>query len=71
MLALPTRFQAGLYLLTFSIGTIASMAAFSWFVGFTAHRCHGRGPQLYRGFISTCGIAAMAVGAFWMMTSAH
>lgn len=71
MLALPTRLQAVLYLLTFSIGTIASMAAFSWFVGFTAHRSAGRSPHLYRGFISVCGIAAMIVGTFWMMQSGH
>ena len=67
MLALPTRTQALLYLLTFSLGTIASMAGFSWFVGITAHRCAGRGPRLYRGFIATCGLAAMLVGCFWLM----
>jgi ABC-type nickel/cobalt efflux system permease component RcnA len=67
MLALPTRSQALLYLLTFSLGTIASMAAFSWFVGLTASRCAGRGPQLYRGFIGLCGLAAMIVGGFWLL----
>lgn len=69
MLALPSRLQAGLYLLTFSIGTIASMAAFSWFVGFTAKRSAGRSPSIYRGFINVCGCAAMLVGAFWLMQS--
>ena len=71
MLALPSRLQAGLYLLTFSIGTIASMAAFSWFVGFTAKRSAGRSPYIYRGFINICGCAAMVVGAFWLLQSAH
>ncbi len=70
MLALPTRAQALLYLLAFSLGTIASMAGFSWVVGITAHRCAGRGPQLYRGFIVLCGCAAMLVGAFWLVQSA-
>lgn len=71
VLALPSRLQAGLYLLTFSIGTVASMAAFSWFVGLAAGRSAGRSPQVYRGFINICGCAAMVVGAFWLLQAAH
>ena len=71
MLALPTRTEALLYLLTFSCGTIAAMAVFSWFVGFSAVRFAGRAPQLHRGFIGFCGLAAMVVGAFWLAAPGH
>ena len=48
MLALPNRAMAVGYLLTFSLGTIAAMAAFSAIVGLTAKRFQHR--TNFRGF---------------------
>ena len=67
MLALPTRTMAALYLLAFSLGTIASRAAFSGLVGLSATRFASRDPQLYRAFISLCSLAAVAVGVCWLL----
>ena len=69
ILALPTRAQAAAYLLAFGLGTVISMAAFSWIVGLLAARCSNRGAGAYRGLMSCCSIAAMGVGCFWLVTS--
>jgi sulfite exporter TauE/SafE len=65
-LAFPTHFQAISYLLSFAIGTIVSMAAFSWIMGSLASRCAGFHTKVYRGLMSVCAVAAMAVGCFWL-----
>lgn len=70
-LALPTRLQAGVYLLAFGIGTVAAMAVFSWGVGWMAARFENRGANIYRGFMGFSAAAAMAVGCFWLATSWH
>lgn len=69
ILAFPTRIQAIFYLAAFAIGTIASMAAFSWVMGHVAARWAVHGVQWYRGLMTTCGIVAMLVGTFWLATS--
>ena len=69
ILAFPTRTQALAYLLAFGAGTIMSMAAFSTGIGWLARRCNASGLNVYRGLMSTCGVAAMAVGCFWLATS--
>jgi len=69
ILAFPTKTQAATYLVTFALGTIASMGAFSWVMGLVATRCEHGGMKVYRGLMSGCAVTAMAVGCFWLATS--
>jgi ABC-type nickel/cobalt efflux system permease component RcnA len=68
-LAFPTMSQAVAYLAAFAAGTVASMAIFSWFVGTLASRFGQRSALAYRRLMSTCSIAAIVVGCFWLVTS--
>jgi hypothetical protein len=68
VLAFPTRVQALSYLLAFGIGTIGSMATFSWLMAQLASRCALAGATLYRGLMSICAAIAMVVGCFWLFT---
>ena len=67
MLAFPTKMQALGYLAAFAVGTVISMAAFTWAVGLAARRCAAAGLRLYRGLMITCGVAAMVVGCVWIV----
>jgi len=67
VLALPTRTQALGYLGAFAVGTIISMAAFSWTMGLLAYRFSGGATKAYRGLMGCCAAAAMAVGLFWLV----
>lgn len=67
MLAFPTKLQAICYLVAFGVGTIISMAAFSWAMGFAATRFADRGLKFYRGLLGSCGVAAMVVGCVWIV----
>jgi ABC-type nickel/cobalt efflux system permease component RcnA len=69
MLALPTKFQAGLYLAAFALGTILSMATFSSIVGFFARRCAVAGDKIYRGLMGCCATAAVVIGIVWLVMS--
>ena len=71
ILAFPTRVQAVAYLVAFGAGTVVSMAMFSSGIGLLAKRCNASGANIYRGLMSTCAVAAMAVGCFWLVTSFH
>ena len=66
ILAFPTRVQALAYLLTFALGTIVSMALFSFLMGSLASRCAASSTKVYRGLMSFCATAAILVGCFWM-----
>jgi ABC-type nickel/cobalt efflux system permease component RcnA len=68
-LALPTTWQAAVYLCAFGSGTILAMALFSWGVGKLALRLEDRGQIFYRRLMAGSGVAALAVGVFWMVTS--
>jgi ABC-type nickel/cobalt efflux system permease component RcnA len=68
-LAFPTRTQAIAYLVAYAVGTIISMAAFSWLMGRVAARWASRSQAWYRGLLTSCAVAAMAVGGFWLATS--
>jgi ABC-type nickel/cobalt efflux system permease component RcnA len=68
ILAFPTRIQAVMYLAAYAVGTIASMAAFSWVMGRWAARWARRSVNLYRGLMTLCAGTAMAVGVFWLVT---
>jgi hypothetical protein len=66
ILAFPTHLQAGSYLLAFCLGTIASMATFSWLMGSLASRCSLASTKVYRGLMSLCAAASLFVGCFWL-----
>lgn len=68
-LALPTTAQAVTYIAAFGVGTILAMAAFSWGMGRLALRLTDRGVNFYRHLMTGCGVAALAVGVFWLVTS--
>ena len=65
ILAFPTRVQALSYLVAFGVGTIISMAAFSWLMGTLASRCAAGNTRVYRGLMTGCAAAAMGVGCWW------
>lgn len=66
-LAFPTRMESIAYLAAFAIGTIVSMAAFSWVMGSLTTRYAGGSTKIYRGFLGFCAAAAIAVGCFWLV----
>jgi ABC-type nickel/cobalt efflux system permease component RcnA len=66
MLALPTKTQAITYLIAFGVGTVMAMAVFSWGMGCVATRCAANGVRVYRGLMTTCGVAAMVIGCVWL-----
>lgn len=67
ILAFPTKTQAIAYLLAFGVGTIVSMAAFSWVLGRVARRWAERSVRLYRGLLGFCAVTAMVVGCAWLV----
>lgn len=67
MLAFPTKIQALSYLAAFAVGTVISMAGFTWAMGLAARHCAAKGLQIYRGLMITCGVAAMVVGCVWIV----
>jgi len=71
ILAFPDTTQALAYLLAFGVGTVISMAAFSWTMGIVAARCSASGGRTYRGLMTCCSIAAMAVGCFWLLSASR
>lgn len=68
-LAFPTTGQAVAYLAMFGVGTIAAMALFSWGIGRMSLKFAGRGQHFYRRLMGGCGVAALGVGGFWLVTS--
>jgi hypothetical protein len=68
-LAFPTLAEAVSYLVSFGIGTVVAMAAFSWGMGWLAARFAHRRLKIYRGLMGACATAAMLVGLFWLATS--
>lgn len=68
-LAFPTASLAAAYIAAFGVGTVTAMALFSWGMGRLATRFGDRGQGIYRGLMTTCGVAALAVGVFWLATS--
>ena len=69
ILAFPSKAQAVAYLLAFGVGTIISMASFSWMLGLVTRRLAVGSVKVYRGMLSACAATAMGVGIFWVATS--
>lgn len=65
-LALPSRLASGLYLLAFALGSIAGMLFFSGLLGRFFAALRGGGERGYRALLGGTGLAAIAVGVFWL-----
>jgi len=65
-LALPSTEAAIFYLGAFGIGTICAMTAFSGVIGNLGQRFSVSNAGVYRAFMSTCSVAAIGIGVFWL-----
>ena len=54
------------YLLAFGLGTVISMATFSWLMGVVTSRFAVGNVNVYRGMLSFTAVMAMAIGVFWL-----
>jgi ABC-type nickel/cobalt efflux system permease component RcnA len=66
ILAFPTRTQALAFLLSFGIGTVISMASFSWVIGSITSRFAIGSVKVYRGLLGLSAATAMVVGVVWL-----
>ena len=66
-LAFPTGTEAVCYLIAFGIGTILSMAGFTFVVGVLARKFAFVRARAYRTLMFGCSAAAMGVGAYWLI----
>jgi hypothetical protein len=66
-LALPTRAEAASYLTGYGAGTVLSMIAFAGILGTISAGAGARSGSLYKAILSGAGVAAVAVGAFWLV----
>ena len=70
ILALPSHSLAISYIVGFAAGTIISMASFSTVMALLARRFSRSSLQIYRGLMCACSIAAIGIGAFWLINAA-
>jgi hypothetical protein len=66
-LALPTRSAAVLYMVSYGVGNVSAMTAFSSAMGLMASGARAGGPHVFRGLLYACSLAAVVVGGFWLM----
>ena len=66
-LALPTRALSATYLVSYGLGNIASMTAFSSAMGVVAGRAHDGGARTYRALLYACSALALVVGGVWLV----
>lgn len=65
-LALPTRFEAITYLISFGVGSISAMIIFSIIVSSLSVKFSVLGDKAYRGLLTTFSMAAIVLGGFWL-----
>lgn len=66
-LAFAERSAAICYLFSFGLGTIAGMSCFSTLIGWIGSGLRLRGVGVHRALMTTCSLAAISVGAYWLM----
>jgi hypothetical protein len=66
-LALPSTLAAGAWLVLFGIGTVAGMVAFATLLGLAGRHLLAKGIRGYQALLYICAIAAIGVGAFWLL----
>lgn len=65
-LAMPTQSAAVLYMVSYGVGNVSAMTAFSSAMGLMASRARAGGPRLFRGLLYACSAAAVVVGGLWL-----
>ncbi len=65
-LALPTRFEAITYLISFGVGSISAMIIFSIIVSSLSVKFSVLGDKAYHGLLTTFSMAAIVLGGFWL-----
>lgn len=65
-LALPTRAASLAYLVSYGVGNIAAMTAFSSLVGLVGARARHGGARAIKGLLYACSSAAIVVGGVWL-----
>lgn len=67
VLAFPTHVQAFAYLVSYGLGTVLSMAAFSWAMGAVNQRWGAHSVKFYRGMLGATAVAALVTGGAWLL----
>lgn len=70
-LAFPTWLQSAAYLAGFCGGTMVAMSGFASGLGWIAQRFSARGWMIYRGMMMTSSICAIALGGWWIWSTAR
>ena len=65
-LALPTRADGITYVAAFGVGTVAAMTGFAALAGMVGSRAPGHSP-MHRAMMATASIAAIVIGAIWLV----
>lgn len=55
------------YLVSFGLGTVAGMSCFSSVIGWISSGFQSRGVGVHRALMTACSLAAIFVGAYWLM----
>jgi hypothetical protein len=67
-LAFPTLFQATMYVIAYSVGTIVAMSCFSWGLGWVARICSLKsGGAAYQTLTTACALFAVGTGVAWLI----
>ena len=66
-LALPSFTLAVGYITAFGMGTVFGMVLFSSLIGKLSTHFSSSTLFLYKGFMTTCAVAAILIGRFWLM----
>ncbi len=65
-LALPTKEEAAVYLVSFGVGTIAAMIGFSHVLGIVAYKFENIGAVFYRRLSYIFSFSAIGIGIYWI-----
>lgn len=69
-LAFPSRYESGMYLLGFGIGTVLAMVLFSAILGLIArYSSQQKNALIYKSINALAGIAAIVVGLYWLWST--
>lgn len=68
-LAIPSDYAAGVYLLCFGVGSIASMGAFASFIGWIASRPRVDTAVAKRTLLCLFSVVAIVIGGYWLLTN--
>lgn len=63
----PDHLAAVAYVLAYGVGSIASMAGFAHALGLVMGEFAGGGQKAIRRMLGATGLAAMGVGAWWII----